>query len=253
MLALLLAGCARSDPVEAIGGDLSPPAPSIAAFTLEGPKILPPDGTDRRLYEDDGRALVRYTVRLAADAPAAGDAFVTYLLDGHVVETEAIRLAPGKERVYERGIPALDLGDTHRVEVRAGAARGIAEATVMAWPRPGEALQVGNVTLRIDYGLQSPDSSRVNVNVTMIRAMSDEPVRDFRVKLVCVADGALRLGDSQRAGLPEPGTTAGIDMDLPDCAQGEERYALEFKLDAPERTYMGRILLVEKGYVLRAS
>lgn len=249
LLASLLAGCTRGDPVEAIGGDVlpTPSTPSLAAFTLDGPTIRPPDGSDRPLYEDDERAIVRYSVGLPSDAPAAADAFVTFLLDGQIVDTERIRLAPGKSKAYERTLQDLEVGDRHGVEVRTGSATGTAEMTVLAWPRPGEPLELGPLTLRIDYGLQYPQDGRVVVNVTIARAAGSPDLSAFRVKLVCIAEGSLVLGESERAPLPEAGTSSGVDIGLSDCAEGQQRYGLEFKADDDAGTRMGRILFVPKS------
>lgn len=246
----LTSGCARPGDAEAVGriGGGIPPSSSVARFEVVSLTILPASDPDRAtLYEDDGGALVRYTVRQPADAERAETAFVTYLLEGRIMDAQQVKLAPGEERSFERRIAPFAGGQTLHVEVRVGGAIARAEAPVLAWPRARlDALLLGPVTIRADYGLLEQDG-RVIANLSLALAADAPALRDFRVKMLCVDDeGEVDLTPSVRLPLPPPGEAGAQDVSVEACRA--TRYGLEFKMDAPEGELVGRLLFVPRGW-----
>lgn len=245
-----LAGCVgRGQESVQTGGDITPtvtppaiPTGPLAHFVVGTLTIRPPDGVDRQLREDDGAAIVRYVVSQPTDAPTE-TAFVTYIVNGRIVDVQNLKLGPGESKEFERRIERPAVGSDIKVEVRAGASVVQAAASVVAWPRPGEPLALGPLTVRLDYGLMERDG-RVLVNVTLDHTGPEAPIKDFRVKMVCQdASGQLQPTASVRPELPTYGNVTGVDVLLDDCAA--TRYALEFKADGEDEvSYYGRILLV---------
>lgn len=252
LVATALAGCAGNAETENVGTgvQVSPSVGggggsggSVAQFTVEGLVILAPDGVERELHEDDGNATVRYTVRHSDSAAAAANGFVSYTMNGEVLDAENLRLEPGASKSYERKVGNLRDLKVIKVEVRAGPSYAKAETPVLAWPRMGEDLQFGPLVIRLDQALVStPDEVVANISVN--HAGPAEPIRDFRAKMICMdGQGDVYPTNSARAALPALGENVTVELRLQDCAV--DFYGIEFKADGDGgKTYFGRILLV---------
>lgn len=250
LLVAPLAGCASR------GQEATDPTPTTVAtpntgplsrFVVEGITIRPPEGSARQLREDDAHALVRYVVRQPDDAPTE-TAFVSYAVDGVIVDVQNLRLEPGETKEYERVVEHLRSRAGIRVEVRAGASVAHAEASVAEWPRAGEGLALGPLVVRVDYGLKEQDGQHVLVNVTLQHTGPQLPIEDFRVKMVCAdEEGRLSPTTSVETPIPTYGNQSGVDVIVDDCPV--LRYGLEFKGDGEDGiSYYGRILLVARGW-----
>lgn len=249
-----LTGC-MGKPDEAVqaGGNVDPtPTGSTAInarFEVVGLEIVRLDGTAGPLYEDDGGALIRYSVREPADAERAESAFVTYLFNDRIVDVQQLTLEPGKERAFERAIGDLRANRTLRVEVRAASSVAKVEAHVQDWPRANDAaLTLGPLEIRLDYGLMEQDG-RVLVNLTLANHGPEQPLRDFRAKMLCaLPNGTVRSTNSVRIEAPTVGNRTGVDVLLDDCGT-DARYGLEFKArGAEDAELVGRLLLVPVGW-----
>ncbi|HVM46029.1 MAG TPA: hypothetical protein VM582_08855, partial [Candidatus Thermoplasmatota archaeon] len=229
----------------------TPPATptSTARFQVTQLVILRPDGTAGELHEDDGGAIVRYTIREADDAPRAETAFVSYLLNGRIVDIQQLKLEPGQERTFERKIGDLRDNRTIRVEVRAASSSMKAEAQVLDWPRAGrDSLTLGPLRIRADYGFMEQDG-RVLVNFTLTNNGPEQELRDFRAKMLCVSpNGTVRQTNSVRIEPPTAGNSTGVDVLLDDCSGDDMRYGVEFKGRGADGDLVGRLLLVERGW-----
>lgn len=244
----LVAGCMGPNAAEATQpSGVAPTFRGPAGFQLEGPTILPLDGSERGLHEDDG-ALVRYTLRQPADAPNASTALVSYLVNGRVDDVETVTLAPGQSKSWERKVDSVrDLSEV-RVEVRAGLANGKASAPVTPWPRPGEWTEYGT-RFRVDVDSWTRDeaASETVVRATLMRGPS--PFQEFRSHLLCVdAAGAVKSVGVVRPDLqPQPDNAQALEMRFPLCEA--DTYGVDFKADLPEGGVVyGRVLFVPKGW-----
>lgn len=257
LFASVVAGCAERTPSEDVGTgvQVSPGATPTSAvtgpqpgFVVEDLAIRAADGRERVLHEDDGNATIRYTVRLPADAPKAGNAFVTFLLNGQVLDAENLRLEPGGSKSYTRVVPSVRDFDSLKAEVRAGPSHAVAETPVLKWPRMGEELAFGPLVIRLDEAFVSTAPREVTVNVSVNHAGPAEPIRDFRVKMLCMdGQGDVYPTNSARATLPAFGENVTVAVKLQDCVV--DYYGLEFKADGDAgKTFYGRILLVAKDW-----
>lgn len=254
LLASALAGCAGlGDGVET-SGDILPPTNGTSANVTTGAhfevvdlRILAPNEKERQLYEDDAAAIVRYTVRQPADVEGAETAFVTYILNGRIVDVLQLKLAPGEEKNYERRVTSLRDNRTIEVEVRAGSASAKAEATVAEWPRAGkDELLLGPLGIRVPYGLVEQDG-RVLVNLSLDHRGPAQTFRDFRVKGLCLGnDGSVNETSSVRVEPPTLGNSTSVDVLLQNCP--DAFYGLEFKATGAEGEIFGRLLLVAEGW-----
>lgn len=253
LLATTLAGCADRGASENVGTgvQVSPSAGTtpatgapVAQFQVEGLAILAPDGSERELHEDDENATIRYTVRHAETATAGANAFVTFLLNGQVVDTENLRLEPGAAKSYERVVQNLRDHRVLKAEVRAGPSYAVAETPVLAWPRMGEELPLGPLVVRLDQALVTTAEGDAIANFSVHHAGPAEAIRNFRVKMICVdGQGDTYPTTSARAALPALGENVTVEVKLQDCAVNF--YGLEFKADGDAgKTFFGRILLV---------
>lgn len=216
-----------------------------AHFKISDIQFFAPDGKARQLYEDDANATIRFTVYQPEDAPGPETAFVSYMLNGRFMDNpQQIRLAPGEKREYEREIDGLRDNRTIRVEVRAGSASASNETKVVNWPRAGQdALRVGPLTMRADFGLLEQDG-KVLVNLTLVNDGAEE-IDDFRVKMLCAdASGDIETTRSIDTPAPTPGNSTGVDVLVEDCGTGETRYGLEAKGEDSTGKLWGRLLLV---------
>ncbi|HET6403531.1 MAG TPA: hypothetical protein VFH78_02695 [Candidatus Thermoplasmatota archaeon] len=219
-------------------------------FRVASLEILRPDGRPGELYEDDGGAIVRYTIEEPADAPRAETAFVTYYLNGRIVDVQQLKLEPGQNKTFERRIGDLRDHKVIRVEVRAASSVARAEATVQEWPRAGrDTLILGPLQVRADFGFMEQDG-RVLINLTLNNVGPEETLRDFRAKVLCaLPNGTIRSTNSVRLDAPTTGNNTGIDALLDDCNPDETRYGVEFKARGEgDRDLVGRLLLVPKGW-----
>lgn len=260
VLAAGLAGCTGGNGTESTDNDtpgtngtITTPTTtttngSRAHFRVSDIQIFAGDGDARPLFEDDDNATIRYTVFQPEDAPSAETAFVSYMLNGQLVHAEQIRLEPGQEREYERKVAQLRDNRTIRVEVRAGSAVAKNETAVQDWPRAGyDALRVGPVTVRADYGLLQQDG-KVLVNLTLVNDGAEE-IDDFRVKMLCAdPSGEIQTTRSIDTPAPTPGNRTGVDVLVEDCGTDEIRYGLEVKGRDSTGNLWGRLLLVQKGW-----
>lgn len=255
LLATALAGCASLGDGVKTGGDILPPPTNTtggnvttgAHFQVADLLILAPDGKARQLYEDDPKATVRYVIRQPSEAEATETAFVTYILNGRIVDVHQLKLAPGEEKAYERSVTGLRDNRTLQVEVRAGAASAKAEATVQAWPRAGEdELVLGPLGIRVPYGLVEQDG-RVLVNLTLDHRGPEQTFRDFRMKGLCLAEnGSITSTSTVRIQPPTLGNSTGVDVLMDNCRNGF--YGLEFKATSADGELFGRLLLVPDGW-----
>jgi len=249
LLALLpaLAGCTGRG-AEPMDPEVAPSVSSSASFEVASITIRPENDTERGiLYEDDGAAVVRYVVRQPASAPRE-TAFVSYLLNGRIVDVQQITLAPATERAFERRVEDLRGAVAIEVEVRAGSSTGRAEADVARWPRAGVgSLAFGPLTIRADYGLLEQDG-RVLVNLTLVNDGPEQTFRDFRVKMLCVAaNGTTAETRNVRVEPPTTGNASGVDVVLEDCKR--ERYGFEFKANTDDGSEIfSRLLLVPRDW-----
>lgn len=221
---------------------------SRAHFRVSDIAILAPDGKARPLYEDDANATIRYTVLQPEDAPGPETAFVSFILNGKLVDAAQIRLEPGQERDYERLVEDVREMGTLRVEVRAGSSVMKNQTTIQEWPRAGtDSLRIGPLTVRADYGLLEQDG-KVLVNLTL-RNDGTEEIDDFRVKMLCAdASGEIQTTRSIDTPAPTPGNSTGVDVLVEDCGTGETRYGLEAKGKDSTGQLWGRLLLVPEGW-----
>lgn len=240
-LASAFAGCMGGG---AESTDTTPVVTPSAHFQVASLNVTPENDSARSLlYEDDGAAVVRYVVRQPADAPRE-TAFITYLLDGRIVDVQQVAIEPGEEKSFERRVPDLLHRRAIDVEVRAGSSSQKAHADVLLWPRAGsDTLVLGPLKIRADYGLLEQDS-RVLVNLTLDHVGPEQTFRDFRVKMLCLGiDGQIHETHNVRVEWPTLGNATGVDVSLEDCRH--TRYGLEFKANAEEgREIFGRLLLV---------
>lgn len=250
LAAATLAGCTgRPDETVQAGGNVEPSpvgngtATPGARFEVAGLEILRADRTPGPLHEDD-HALIRYTIREPADAPKAETAFVTYLLDGRIIDTQQLKLEPGEERTIERTLLDLHALPTISVEVRAASSVQRASSQVLAWPRAGaESLFLGPLEIRADYGLMEKDG-RVLVNLTIANGGPEQELRDLRAKMLCeLPNGTIRATNSVRIEPPPEGTTTTLDVLLDDCG-AHTRYGIELKAHVATGDIAGRLLLV---------
>ncbi|HUR67683.1 MAG TPA: hypothetical protein VM370_00425 [Candidatus Thermoplasmatota archaeon] len=228
----------------------TPPPPSNARFEIANISIAPTNDANRTtLYEDDAGATIRYTIRQPADA-GKESAFVTYLLNGRIVDVQQLTLESGKEKTYERTVGDLRTNRTIKVEVRAGPAVQRAEASVESWPRAGEdTLSLGPLRIRADYGLLEQDS-HVLVNLSIDNVGPEEKLREFRVKMLCAgADGKIEGKTNVKLVPPTVNNSTGVDVTLDDCGDTSTRYGLEFKATGGDgKTILGRLLLVPDAW-----
>lgn len=255
LAAAALAGCTRAPEETRIdtNASVTPPtnggsSASGARFVVSQLVILTLDGRPVQLHEDDGGALIRYTVREPDDAPRAETAFITYSLNGRIVDIQQLKLEPGEEKTFERRVGDLRENRTIKVEVRAAASVVKAEATVLDWPRAGDgALTLGPLQIRADYGFMEQDG-RVLINFTLANEGPDVPIRDFRAKMLCaLPNGTIRLTSSVRLDAPTAGNRTGVDALLDNC-DTDTPYGVEFKARAGEEDVVGRMLLVPVGW-----
>ena len=253
-----LAGCVGGAPDESGGtppttptGDgnttITTPPASTARFQVANVSILAPDGTARTLYEDDDHATVRYVVRQPDDAPGAETAFVTYTMNGRIMDVQQLKLEPGEEKSFERTVSDLRTNKSFRVEVRAGSSSMSANTTVQPWPRAGEdELVLGPMAIRVPYGLMEQDG-RVLVNLTLDHRGPEQAFRDFRVKTICLTTtNETQPTRSVDITPPTLGNSTGADVLLDHCPNGY--YGLEFKAAGADGELLGRMLLVPDGW-----
>lgn len=248
LLAGALAGCVGGgEPAEAVGGDanlVTPPDPSVARFAVEGLRVEHPDGFDRPPHEDDAAALVRWTVRQPDDAPKAETGFVSLLLNGRIVFSEAVRLEPGAGRDFGHRVDLAEVRELE-LEVRAGAARATLQETVRAWPRLDGELRMGPLALSV--ASLAPNGTGLDLNLSMRHDGSDAQVRQLRVKTLCLdADGRVVGTTPDWPYLPGRGQQSHDELRLEGCEHAQ--YGLEFKAEGREgQPLHGRILVVEPG------
>lgn len=252
--ALALAGCAR--PGESSENDTittatpvgTPPATTTITgrFVVEDLTILAPDGKARQLYEEDRNATVRFTI--ASNGSGGNETeFVSYVVNGRVVDVQQVKLAGGANKTFERKLTNLSVGNDARIEVRAGGGSSSAVVTVLEWPRTDGTLALGPLKIRTNHGLQEL-GNRVLVNLT-IENVGGANATGYRVKMLC-ADAAGRIATTTSVPFPVPteGNSTGVDIYVDDCPEGT-RYGLEFKADGEGGADLfGRILLVPRGW-----
>jgi hypothetical protein len=255
LLVTASAGCTgRGDDGIGTGGDIVPPTvttpttttPATGSFQIAQLAILSGEGTARALYEDD-QAIIRYVIAQPAESGRSGTAFVTYILNGQIVDVQQMTLAAGEEKTFERKLADLRDDRALKVEVRAGSAIAKAEASVLAWPRAGEGeLVLGPMAIRVPYGLMEMDG-RVLVNLSLDHRGPEQTFRDLRVKMLCLSEtGEIRETHNERIAGPTLGNSTGVDVFLANCSQGF--YGLEFKADDDAGEIMGRMLLVSTAW-----
>lgn len=255
LLVAALAGCTK--PEETARGDentsTTPPPTGIAGpaarFQVTSLEILHSDGRPGDLYEDDGTALVRYSVKQPDDASRAETAFVTYLLNGRIIDTQQLKLDPGQNKTFERKLGDVRDNRTIRVEVRAGSSSASVTANVKDWPRAGQgALAFGPLEIRADYGFMEQDG-RTLINLTLKNVGPEQEIDDFRAKMLCVrTNGTIRSTNSVRLDAPTMGNSTGVDALIDSCGT-ETHYGLEFKAKGANDTELiGRLLLVPVGW-----
>lgn len=246
LLAVTLAGCAASGESEsrqsapttsATGGNAHF---QIADLAIVGPR----PGT---LHEDDPNATIRYTIQQPTDAPGAQTAFVTFLLNGRILDVTQLKLAPGENKTYERLVTGLRDLQTVQAEVRAAGTIAKAHADILAWPRAAQGtLTLGPLTVRADHALLESDG-RIHVNLTIDHPGPAQEIRDFRVKMLCITtQGTIAATKSVDVESPTLGNTTGVDVLVADCRH--ERYGLEFKARSDAGDLMGRLLFVPEGW-----
>lgn len=246
LLAATLAGCAASGANES---RQSAPTTSAtggnAEFQITDLAIVGPH--PGALHEDDPNATIRYTIQQPTDAPGTQTAFVTFLLNGRILDVAQLKLAPGENKTVERLVTGLRDLPAIQAEVRAAGTTAKAHADILAWPRAAQsALAIGPLTVRADHGLLETDG-RVLVNLTIDHPGPAQEIRDFRVKMLCITtEGAIAATKSVDIEPPTLGNMTGVDVLLSDCRH--ERYGLEFKAQSDAGDLVGRLLLVPEGW-----
>ena len=255
LLVAALAGCTKPEETADDDSNVSvtpPPTGSngpAARFKVTSLEILHADGRPGPLYEDDGPALVRYSVQQPEDAPRAETAFVTYKLNGRIIDTQQLKLEPGENKTFERKLGDVRDNRSIRVEVLAASSVATASATVKDWPRAGaDKLVFGPLEIRADYGFMEQDG-RTLINITFKNVGPEQELDDFRAKMLCIrANGTIRSTSSVDLDMPTVGNSTGVDALLDSCGT-ETHYGLEFKAtDATETEMIGRLLLVPVGW-----
>ena len=256
LAAASFAGCTRPEEAADGGNDTTnlttTPTGSVtpgARFRVAALEILHPDGRPGPLYEDAGGALIRYTIEEPADAPGAETAFVTFKLNGRIVDVQQLKLEPGQNRTFERTLGDVRDNRTIRVEVIAGSSSARAETTVQDWPRAGrDTLTAGPLQIRADFGLMEHDG-RVLINLTLKNVGPEQEFRDFRAKMLCAqSDGSIRSTNSVRIPYPSVNNSTGVDAILDDCGS-DTRYGVEFKASGDGGVeHLGRLLLVPDAW-----
>lgn len=254
-----LAGCTRPQETADDGNGSTNGTPPTgtgnvtpgAHFRVESLLILHLDGRPGELREDDAGALIRYVVSEPDDAPRAETAFVTYKLNGRIIDTQQVKLEPGKNKTFERRIGELRDNRTIKVEVIAAGSTARAEAIVQDWPRAGASEQpliFGPLEIRADFGLMEQDG-RVLINLTLKNVGPDQPLRDFRAKMLCtLPNGTIRATNSVRLDAPSVNNSTGVDAILDDCGT-DTRYGVEFKARGADNVELvSRLLLVPTGW-----
>lgn len=251
LLATAFAGCAEPGASESAQQGGPTPTPTLtgsnARFEVIDLVILGPDGEIGLLHEDDENATIRYIVRQPTDAPGRETAFVTYVLNGRIVDIAQLHLDPGDSKQYERTISDLRAIKTIGVEVRAAGSIAKASADILTWPRAAEGtLTLGPVTIRADYGLMETDG-RVLVNLTIDHIGPEQKFGDFRVKMLCITpEGEIDATKSVDVAAPTLGNMSGVNVIVDNCAYAF--YGLEFKARGEEGDLVGRMLLVPAGW-----
>lgn len=218
---------------------------TVGGFEIDGPTILPLDGRNRTLREDDG-ARIAYTLRAPAEGKAVS-AFVTFALNGQIVDVQTVTLQPGDAKAFEKVLPAVrDLKEV-RAEVRSGSAKVSAHSPVDPWPRTGETTAFGNVTVRVERWLKDPADGSTLVNVT-IDNKDDKGIAFLHARILCSDEkGNVTAEGFAEPALPTPGSAGMSDIRLPGCPH--TLYGVEFKGKESDQTGVyGRILFVEAGW-----
>lgn len=151
LAALVAAGCAGK-PAESGGASsnatTTPSTGVPAAFTLSGPVLQgPPDREGNAYYEDDAVS-AHYEVGLTGTDSGSSTAILSFLVNGKVMDVQTISVHAGETRKFDRALSLANASTLH-VEVKMGAARGEANATIHKWPRVGETLSLGAGSLRL--------------------------------------------------------------------------------------------------------
>lgn len=253
--ALALAGCARpgessendnvTTPTSTTPATTTPSASHnvTGRFVVANLTILAPDGEARQLYEGDRNATVRFVIENPGQA--SDEEFVSYVVDGRVVDVQQVKLAGGANKTFERKLQDLAVGKSTRIDVRAGAGSKSATVTVNEWPRTDGTLTLGPMKIRTDHGLQQL-GGRVLVNLSL-ENVGGMNATNYRVKMLCAdAAGNVQPMTSVPFEAPTAGNATGVDVQLDDCQT--TRYGLEFKADGEETEHWGRILLVPRGW-----
>jgi hypothetical protein len=245
---LASAGCARPGPSESTTTTSAPTVTTplaVNGFTIAGLNITNADET-RAPHEDD-EIHVKYLVR--NDRAETFSRFVTYLENGEVVDTQTLRLGPGESRSFDKTLPPLRAAGKLAVEVRAGDQRANASVDVATWPRTGESVDLGPVSVRVERWLQDPDSKELIVNLTVERkALPDGDYHMLRAHALCAtATGNVTAEGEARPVVPEPGTTGMMDLRLPGCP--DIIYGIDLSgNDAADQPFYWRILFVDSGW-----
>lgn len=254
LLAPLGAGCIGS-PEESTtpptGTTTTPTPPTtngrVAGFRIEGLAIGPDDGANRTLREDD-RARISYTLTNPGTEGSA-TFLVSYIENGEIKDLPHLTLKAGESKRVERTIDDLRGVTRIDVEVRAGNEKATASATVTAWPRTGDRVDLGPVVLTVNRWLKNATDGWTDVNITAERKLApDGNYSMLRVRILCAdAAGKVEAKGEARPNVPEPGTSAMSDVHLPGC--DGTLYGVEFSgKDAAEASIYVRILFVESGW-----
>jgi len=233
LAALLVAGCSGK-PTESARPSLTnaTPTPSTgvpASFTLSGPVLQGPKDRDPGVFFEDDAVNAHYEVGLTGTDSGASTALVSFLVNGQVMDVQTIALHAGETRKFDRALSLANATALH-VEVKMGAARGEANATIHKWPRVGAPLALGAGSLRLDTWTNHTAGIHLEGEVTI-----PEGGR-LNVRLLC-----LDAKNVPQPSAPQEPTTSGpFTLDFASCPRP---YGLAVSAtDAAGATASGRIL-----------
>lgn len=229
------------------------------AFVIEDLRVVDEDGNDT-IHEDD-RVTVSYAVRNPDASSGSVTRFVSLAIDGEVVSVDQVTLAPGESKAFDHELGSVRGRESVVAEVRVAPARERVEATVVEWPRTGEQIEIGPLSIRVNRWLKDIEDNSTLVNTTFAMAAAGTgggsaaaagDLSELRANILCVdASGAVTVVGEVDPDLPETGASGTQDVRLPEC---EERlYGVRFtgRLDG-ERVEQ-RVLFVERGWQPPAS
>lgn len=259
-LCVLLAGCARPEesegnasttPPTATNGTTTtaPTAPRVGGFLIQDLRLTGAGGANATELHEDDVAQASYTLVNPATEGGTTDFLVSLIVNGEVLDVTTVRLGPGQTKPVTRVLGDVRDEEGLEVEVRAGSQSASVEATVKAWPRTGERVDLGPIFLTVNRWLLNTTDGWTDVNVTIERRPDPEGNYSFlRVRGLCAdAKGNVTAHGETRPNVPEPGFSAMSDLHVPPCE--DTIYGVEITArDALDQPFGTRVLFVERGW-----